>query len=323
MMFNILARSMLKISVALCMVAPLASLAQQYPDHAIELIVPYAPGGSTDAMARLVAPRLSELLKVPVVVSNRAGAGGAIGTAYGLQTHDGYRIVAAGNTNLGPMLIVGQKPTYTIDDVSAIARAIVNPLMVVTKKGRFADFDAFLKEAKQKPDTVTYGSWGPKTPSHFYAEMIAQSAGVKLRHIPYDSGSKEMLAALGGQVDVAVVTAATAKTNIKAGTLTGLLVSTDTKLSDVPSVESIKALGYPGAVYVSFEGFVTSSKVPADRLIVLQQAFEKILNDPQVKAALLETGAEPGYQSGPEYDAFLRKNLTILKDITTKVNMDD
>jgi tripartite-type tricarboxylate transporter receptor subunit TctC len=322
-MFESFARVLLKLGAAVCMVVPLALQAQQYPDHPIELVVPYAPGGSTDAMARLVAPRLSELLRVPVIVNNRAGAGGAIGTAYGLQSHDGYRIVAAGNTNLGPMLIVGQKPSYTIDDVSAIARAIVNPLILVTKKGRFADFGTFVKEAKDKPDTITYGSWGPKTPSHFYAEMVAQSAGIKLRHIPYDSGSKAMLAALGGQVDVAVVTAATAKTNIKAGTLTGLLVSTDSKLSDLPGVESIKALGYPGAVYVSFEGFVTSSKVPADRLNVLRQAFEKVLNEPKVKAALADTGAEPGYQSGPEYDQFLRKNLAILKAITTKVKMDD
>ncbi|HVZ45194.1 MAG TPA: tripartite tricarboxylate transporter substrate binding protein [Ramlibacter sp.] len=316
-------RAVLTRGLAVAASLPLAARAEDYPNHTIEIIVPYAPGGSTDAMGRVVAPRLSELLKVPVVVSNRAGAAGAIGTAYGLATSDGYRIVAGGNSNLGPGLISGQRPSYTLDDVTSIARATINPLLLVAKTGRFASFEAFAKEAREKPDTITFSTWGPRSPAHFYGEMIAESVGGKLRHIPYDSGSKAMLAAMGGQVDIAVATAATAKAQINAGTLMGLLVSTESKLPDIPSVESIKALGYPNAVYVSFEGFVTGSKVPADRVAVLRQAFEKILNEPKIKTALADGGAVPSYQSGPDYDRHLRQNLVTLSAVMAKVKMDD
>ena len=315
----------LALGLILCMAIPQVASAQSYPDsnRNIELIVPFAPGGSTDALARVIAPRLSEHLKASVVVVNRAGAGGAIGTSYGLASNDGYRIIAAGNSNLGPGLISRDKPNYTLDDVSSLARATINPLLLVAKKGRFASFEAFVKEAREKPDTITFGTWGQRSPAHFYGEMIGQTIGGKLRHIPFDSGSKAMLAALGGQIDVAVATAATAKANINAGTLIGLLVSTDYKLMDIPSVESIKTLGYPNAVYVSFEGFVTGSKVPADRVAILRQAFEKILNDPKVKAALADGGAEPSYQSGPQYEEHLRKNLVTLSSIMATVKMDD
>jgi len=316
-------RPLLMMVLALCMGLPLASQAQEFPNRSIELVVPYAPGGSTDAMARVIAPKLSEQLKVPVVVVNRAGAGGAIGTVYGLSAHDGYRIIAAGNSNLGPGLISGQKPGYTLDDVSALARATINPLILVAKTGRFANFDAFVKEAREKPDTITFGTWGLRSPAHFYGELIGDSIGGRMRHIPFDSGSKAMLAALGGQIDVAVATAATAKSNINAGALIGLFVSTDYKLKDIPSVESIKTLGYPNAVYVSFEGFVTSSKVPADRVAILRKAFDAILTDPKVMAALAEGGAEPGYQPGAEYDKHLRANLVTLGNIMSKVKMED
>ncbi|MGB6103105.1 MAG: tripartite tricarboxylate transporter substrate binding protein [Pusillimonas sp.] len=323
MMSSYLSRLLPKFALALCMVAPTLSQAQDYPNHTIEMIVPYAPGGSTDALGRLIAPQLSEILKVPVVVINRTGAGGAIGTAYGLATDDGYRIVVAGNSNLGPGLIVGNKPNYTIDDATGLGRAIINPLLLVSKKGRFENFEAFVKEAKEKPDTLTFATWGPRSPAHFYGEMIAQSAGIKIRHIPYDSGSKAMLAALAGQVDVAVSTVATSKEQIHAGGLTGLFVSTADRLPDLPDIQSITALGHPNAVYVSFEGFVTSSKVPADRINVLRQAFAQILNDPKTKSALASAGGVPSYMDGPQYDEFLRKNLDTLRDIAATVKIDE
>lgn len=322
-MFRSTLRWMFSAALAATSIGVSSANAASFPDRQIELVVPYEPGGSTDGMARIVAPRLAEVLKVPVVIINRQGAAGAIGTSYALQSTDGYRVFAAGNTNLGPLLVVGQKPNYDLNDVTGIARFIINPLVVVTKNGKFSSFEDFLKTARDKPDQLTFASWGLRSPSHFYGELLSQQLGIKIRHIPYNGGAKAMLAAMSGEIDIAIVTAATARAAIKAGTLTGLAVSTESELPDLPSVKSIKTLGYPDAVLTSFEGFGVSSKVPPENVEVLRKAFNQVLNEPKIQAAIREMGSEPSYLSGQDYDVFLRKNQEILKNVATKARMED
>ncbi len=114
------------------------------------------------------------------MVVNRAGAAGSIGGSYAFSTTDGYRILAGGSSNLGAAPAAGSKPTYTIDDVTGVAQVLVNPIVLVSKKGRFASFDAFLKEACGKPETVTVGSWGVRSLGHFYLEQASESLHVKV-----------------------------------------------------------------------------------------------------------------------------------------------
>jgi tripartite-type tricarboxylate transporter receptor subunit TctC len=299
------------------------AFAQDFPAKEIEIVVPYGTGGSTDAMARIVGAKVSELLKVAVVVVNKPGASGAIGTMYALATSDGYRVATGGNSNLGPVLGIGQKPPYSLDDFAPVARAVVNPLLIVTKKGRFANLDAMIKEAKEKPDTITFGSWGVKSPGHLYGELLAQTAGIKIRHIAFDGGSKAMLSALGGHTDLAIVTIPTAKSNVKAGQLTALAITGDARDDDLLDVASIKELGLPGAVYVSFDGFVAGAKVPKERLAIIRDAFQKALNDPKVRDELKKAGSDPGYLSAADYDVFLKRNLETLKRIATKAGIED
>lgn len=322
-MLSRLPRALMRCIAAISLGLSLSAHADSYPSRQIEFVVPYGAGGSTDAYARLVAPKLSALLKVPVVVVNRAGAAGAIGGGYAFATSDGYRILAGGSSNLGAALAAGPKPTYTIDDVAGVAQVLVNPITLISKKGRFASFDAFLKEARDKPQTLTIGTWGLRTLGHFYLEQFAQTLNIELRHIPYDSGAKAMLAAMSGEIDGAFVTAATAKTNILAGNLTGILVSTEQKLPDLPSVESIKVLGFPGAVAYATEGVSTNAKVPAERIAVLRKAFDQVLADPQVMASIRAGGSEPAYLPGVQYDQRLRSELAQLRQVASKVKMDD
>ena len=316
------------VAVAAVVFATLATLAppalaQDFPTKEIEIVVPYATGGSTDSMARIVGAKVSELLKVPVVVINKPGASGAIGTMYALATSDGYRVATGGNSNLGPVLAIGQKPPYSLDDVAPIARGVINPLLVVMKKGRFASFDAMIREAKEKPDTITFGSWGVKSPGHLYGELLAQTAGIKLRHIAFDGGSKAMLSALGGHTDLAVVTIPTAKSNVKAGGLTALAITADVRDDDLSDVASIRELGLADAVYVSFDGFMAGAKVPKERLAIIRDAFQKALNDPKIRDELKKAGSDPGYLSGADYDVFLKRNLETLKRVAAKAGIED
>ena len=301
----------------------LEARADAFPDHQIELIVPFSPGGSTDAMARLAAPRLGQILGVSVVVANKPGAGGAIGTSYMLAQPDGYRIVTAGNSNLGPLLVPGSNQArYTLDDIATLGMSTTNTLAIVSSPDRFKDFAAFERELKDKPaGSMRLASWGPRSPSHFYIELLAQQIGQKVLHVPFEGGSNAMLAAMGGHVDAAVVTVATALPNVRGGKLKILAVTSDQRAADVPDVPSIRELGYPKAVYVSFDGFATAAKVPADRLERLRSAMQKVLTDPAYQAEIRKLGADPKFLNGKDYDAFVRKNLETLSTIAASAGI--
>ena len=305
------------------LLATAAAAQQDFPNRQLELVVPYGAGGGTDAMARIVGQRVAELLKVPVVVVNKPGAAGAIGTSYVLNGKDGYRIGAGGNSNLGPIVAIGPKPPYSLTEVTSIARAVVNPLLVVARKDRFANFEAFLKEAREQPESVTFGSWGYKSPAHLYGELFSQITGAKLRHIPFDGGTKAMLSALAGHTDVAIVTIATSKAQIESGALVALAITSDKRDGDLPHVPTVGELGFGGASYVTFDGFIGSAKAPKEHIAILRGAFEKALNDPKVKADLKKAGSQPGYLDGPEYDEFMRRNVDLQRRVADRAGIHD
>jgi len=317
-----LSLALLSLSCVAGLAFPNAAQSQPYPDKQIELVVPFSPGGSTDAMARIVAPRLSQELGVPVVILNKPGAGGAIGTNYVLAVPDGYRIGTGGNSNLGPILVIGTSPGYQLSDVAGLGRAVTNPMVIVTAKGRFENLDDFIGRARRSADGLQVASWGPKSPSHFFIELLAQQ-GAKLQHIPFEGGGKAALAAIGGHVDAAVVTVTSALPNIQSGKLTALAVTSPQRLHDLPSVPTLAELGHGKATYVSFDGFMTAAKVPPERLARLRAAMAEVLTDPQVRAELRKAGAEPAFLDGKAYDDFLQANTRTLADIAAKAHIKD
>ena len=292
-----------------------AQAQQDFPNRQIELVVPYGPGGGTDTMSRIVGQRVSEILKVPVVIVNKPGAAGAIGTSYVISAKDAYRIGAGGNSNLGPLIAIGTKQPYSLNEVSAIARAVVNPMLLVTKSGRFADFKAFIEEAKRNPDTVTFGSWGNKSPAHIYGELFTQTTGAKLRHIPFDGGTKAMLSALAGHTDIAIVTIATAKGQLEKGDLVALAVTSEQRDPDLPTVPTVAELGFEKASYVTFDGFIGSAQAPDAQLAVLRRAFQQALNDPEIQERLKKAGSNPGYLDGPDYQQFMQRNVELQRRV--------
>lgn len=303
--------------------APTHLLAQPFPNKPVELVVPFSPGGATDAMARIVAPRLSTELGVPVIVTNKPGANSAIGTNYVLASQDGYRIGTGGNSNLGTILIGGSSPGYSLDDVAGLGRAVSIPMVLVTQKDRFRNLNDFVTAARKSPGGLQVASWGHKSPGHFATAMLSQQSGMKLQHIPFEGGAKAVVAAIGGHVDAALVTIPSALANIQAGRLTALAVTSATRVRDLPGVSTLAELGYPRASYVSFDGFMTSAKVPPERLTILRAAMAKALTDPQVRAALLKTGVDPAFLKAADYDEFLRVNSTLLVVVSVRADIKE
>jgi len=311
-------RGVLAVSCAACLLGLVSPVmgADTYPSREIELVTWSPPGGATDIWARVVGAKMSEHLKVPFAYVNKAGGGGSIATtAVANATPDGYSILTGGGTNLGTLLATSLKIPYSLNDFSSIARTVRLPLIIIAKKGRFNDFAAFIKEAKDKPNTLTFASWGANSSSHLTGELIAQVAGVKLKHVPFQGGTKSMVAVMGGHTDIAVATLTTCLPNIRAGNLVVLAVSSKTRAKDVPEAPTLAELGFPNATYEAYDGLVASSKVPRERLVILQQAAEKSLKDPDVQKAMEKIGLDPFYMSGAEYDALLAKSLDLLKQI--------
>jgi tripartite-type tricarboxylate transporter receptor subunit TctC len=295
---------------------------ENFPTREIEMVIGYAPGGNTDMMARVVGDKASKILKVPFVYVNKPGGGAAIAINYiATAKPDGYIIGTGGISPMGTLLATSKQVPYQLKDLSGIARGTVYTLVLYTKKGRFENFADLVKEAKQKPDGIKYASFGSKSASHFFGELINQELNIKMKHIPFDGESKVVPAVLGGHIDVGIGSPVTTVSNLKAGTITVLAQAGKDRWPDLPDVPTIAELGYKGATFEAFDGFVTSSKVPTDRLSILQAAFEKALSDPEVQQQIKRTGQNPGYLSGRDYDALLANNLKMLEKVAAKAGI--
>ena len=300
------------------------SFAETFPSREIEMVINFAPGGSTDMMARIVGNKVSKHLNVAVIYNNKPGGGGAIAANYVANAKpDGYVVGTAGASNLGTLLATSDKIPYTLKEFSGIARAAIVPLVVVAKKGRFDNFQALVKAAKQKPGEIMFGSWGSKSTSHIVGELINQVLDIKMRHVPFDGGAKALVAVLGDHIDIAVSTPSTSLANLRAGTVSALAVTTPNRIEDIPDAPTMTELGYPAATFASYDGFVTSSKIPKERLEVILAAFEKSMKDPEVQDGLKKAGMVPGFLGGKDYDAFLLKNLDLLKNVATKAGIKE
>ncbi len=299
-----------------------AAFGEDFPTREIELIIGYAPGGNTDLMARIVGDKVSKILKVPFVYINKPGGGAAIAINYVANAKpDGYTIGTGGMSPMGTLLATSNKVPYKLTDLSGVARGVVFPLVVFSKKGRFENFESLVKEAKQKPDAITFASFGVKSSSHLMGELLNQVFNIKMKHVPFDGESKEVTAVLGGHIDVGIAGPPVVVSNLKAGTITALAQSGRNRWPELPNVPTFTDLNYKDATFESFDGFIISSKVPKDRLAIIQGAFEKALKDPEVQQSLQKTGQTPGYLSGKDYDAFLANNLNMLIRTATKAGI--
>jgi tripartite-type tricarboxylate transporter receptor subunit TctC len=300
-----------------------AASAEKFPAREVELIIQFGPGGSTDMMARIIGERVSKHLGVPVVCINKPGASGAVASSYVASKTDGYTVGTAGASNLGTLLATESNVPYTLKDFSGVARAVTIPIIFVTKKGRFATLQDVIKEAKQKPGVLTYSSWGAKSTSHLIGELFNQVAGIKLKHVPFSGGGKQMAAMLGGHVDMAISTPSTTMPHIRGGNLIGLAITSNSREVELPEVATMKELGFPEATFVSFDGFAAGSKVPKDRLAIINAAFEKSIKDPEVQELLKKNGMPAAYLNGEDYDKLLANNLSFMKKIADSAGIKD
>lgn len=285
--------------------------AQAYPTKPIRFIVPFAPGGGTDVLARLLAPQLTESLGQPVVVDNRGGAGGVIGADVAAKAPaDGYTIVlgSPGPLTINPNL---QKLPYDPQrDFAPIVLATISPFtMVVHPSLPVGSVKEFIALAKAKPGSLNFGTSGNGSVNHFSAELFKSLAGVDLVHIPYKGSGPAVLDLVAGRLHVVFENLPTILPHVRSGKLKLLAVGTKTRSALVPEYPTVAEAGVPGYESSTAFGVLAPAKTPAAIVTRLNQESSKAVQRPDSRDKLSGLGLEPVGGTPQQYAAHLKEEL--------------
>ena len=295
-----------------------ASAPPAYPAKPIRLIVPFPPGGGTDILSRLVANKLTEVSKWTVIPDNRAGAGGTIGIAEAVRAApSGYEMVMGQKDNLvvAPWLYknLSYDPTK---DLVAVAHVAYTPVVIVTSTtSRFKTLADVVAAAKAAPDTITYGSPGNGTTIHLAGEIFNTAAGIKLRHVPYKGSNPAMMDVLAGNVDLMVSSLPSAISQIKAGKLRTLAVTSARRSTSLPDVPTVAELGYKDFDVSTWYGLFMPAGAPKEVVTRANAEVNKLLATADMKAAINTQGAEVQSMTPEQFSSLLKTDYAKWKGI--------
>ena len=297
---------------------------QNFPNRPVTLTVGFAPGGGADTAARLIAQKLGENVGVPVVVENKAGAGGNIAAQHiATAPPDGYTIHL---TSVGPMAVaphlVKTLPYDPKRDIAPITMGVVFPNVFVVPSGVPAKTLAeFVAMAKQRPGKLTYGSSGVGGAGHLAGELFKERAGIDVLHVPYKGGGPAMTDLLGGRLDMYVGVPSTVGPHVDAGKLRALATTGAKRTSMMPNVPTVAESGYPGFEAINWYAFVAPARTPKDLLDFWNRELTKVLNDPQVVAELAKDGLDPAPGTRDELAQYIERESLKWGKIVREANI--
>jgi tripartite-type tricarboxylate transporter receptor subunit TctC len=282
------------VGLALAACAAASALAA-YPEKTVTLVVPFPPGGSTDAIARVLAQRLQEKMGQSFIIDNKAGATGTIGAAFVKRAPaDGYTLFVSslGPFVIAPHLIKGVQYD-ALKDFDPITIAVQAPnVLVVPTASPYKTVADLLAGLKKTPGKVSFASSGNGSSDHLSAELFWQQTSTEGLHIPYKGGGPAINDLLGGQVDAAFVNINSILQHIKGGKVRALAISSDKRSPLLPEVPTLQEQGVKGAEVQSWQAVAAPKGLPADIKAKLQKAIAESLNDPAIKERLLAQGFE-------------------------------
>lgn len=281
-------------SAALLAASPVAVLAQTYPTKPVTLIVPFPPGGTTDALARVVAQKLSEKWGQPLIVDNRAGAGATIGANMVAKAPaDGYTLLmGAVHHTIAPSVFKKVPYDFQKDFAPVTVVAVVPNVLVVNPSVPAKSVKELIAYAKANPGKLTYGSNGNGTAQHLIGTQLNLMAGVDIGHIPYKGSGPLVTDLLAGQVSMSFDTLTPVLPHIKSGKLIPLAVTTAKRSPALPNVPTLAEAALPGFDIASWFGVLAPAATPRDIVSRLNADIINVLNQPDVKARFADLGAE-------------------------------
>ncbi len=295
-----------------------------FPTRPVTLVVPFAPGGATDNVARVLAKGMGERLGQTVIIDNKPGAGTELGAAAVARAPaDGYTLLISSNSTFTVNPALKAKLQYSPDkSFEAIGLLGSSPLALLAQPGfKASNVRELVALAKSKPGKVSYASFGAGTTAHLAGEMLKASAGIDMLHVPYKGSAPAMTDLLGGQVDLSVDTVVAALPMLRTGKVK-VLATTGAKRSVVlPDVPTVAEAGYPQYEMAPWIAIVGPRGLPEPAKTRLAAALSETLADAAIKKQLEEAGLEVGYQASSAYDARLARELPLLRAFVAKAGI--
>ena len=301
-------------------------LADTFPSHAIRVIVPFAPGGSTDIIARLVTQRMAQELGQPMVVENKAGAGGAVGATEGARAKpDGYTLSVATVSTMAVLPACRPKdlPYNPIKDFAPVTN-FANTANVISVNPKFPakDFAGFVEELKKNPGKYSYGSSGTCSVLHLFGEAFRMATGTDIVHVPYKGSGPALADAVGGQVEILFDNLPSSMPMIQAGKLRALAIAWPKRIDSMKDVPTLEQAGYPQLNQPVWYGLLAPAGTPPEIVNKLRDAAVVALKDPNVVRVLEEQGSTPSGNTPAEFAAEIKAQFDWARDVVTKQKIE-
>jgi tripartite-type tricarboxylate transporter receptor subunit TctC len=316
-------RTLVSLGLSLVASAALAQGAATYPNRPIKIVVPFAPGGTTDMLARLVGQRLTQSWGQPVVIENKPGAGATLGAdIVAKSAGDGYTLLMGAAHHTIAQKVYSKVPYQFDRDFAPITVVAMVPNMVVVN----ADVPArniaeFVALAKSQPGKLNYGSAGSGTAHHLIGEMFNLKAGVKLVHVPYKGSAPAVADLLSGQVQLMFDTVTSSLPQVKAGKLRALAVTTGKRSSAMPDVPTLSETVLPGFDVGTWFGLLAPASTPPAIVNKLNAEIVRIIQQPDVRKQMLEAGSEPIGNTSEQMAAQIRAELDAFESVVKQIKL--
>ena len=298
-------------AVAALAVLSFSAQADTYPSKPVRLMVPFPPGGPTDVLARIVAPRLAERLGQPVVIDNKPGASGMVGAdMVARAAPDGYTLLVNASIHVINPSLYPKQPYDAIADFAAISNlADVSLVLAVNPKLPVRSVKDLVALAKSGKTPLAFASAGNGASQHLSGEAFKVAAGIDMLHVPYKGSAPALTDLIGGQVQLMFDSLPSAMPFVKAGTIRALAVTTSKRTPALPDVPTIAESGYPGFSISTWYGVWALAGTPAAIVQRLSSEIAAIVRQPEVRAQFEKLGAEPVGNSPAEFTAFTKAEL--------------
>lgn len=284
----------------------------QYPTRTIKMLVGFPPGGPNDQLARLLGLRLSERLKQPIVIENKPGSSGEIAATQAAAANpDGYTLLfgSSGALTISPSLN-SKLPYDSLKDLTPISMVALNPmLLVVSPKSGITSVPDLITRAKAQPGKLTFASAGTGSPTHLSGELFRNMAGIDLLHVPYKGGGPAMNDVMSGEVDMYFAGLSTALPLVNAGRLHAHAITTSKRSDTVPNLPTISEFGLPDYSSIIWYGVLSPAGLPQPIVTMLREHILVIMNMPEFRKQLSDSGAEIFDQGPAEFKAFMKEDL--------------